>query len=85
MAVPRGRRGRLAARSDAAVRTRLTKALFGLALRQTAGLVGSLPELAGLGWPAPGCEPRCAGARSMALAIPGRLAPLATPATRRVA
>jgi hypothetical protein len=50
--------------SDAAIQTCLTlKALFGLPFRQTEGLVGSLLRLAGLDWPVPDFEPRCAGAR----------------------
>ena len=65
LAVPRGRCGRSATFSDVAIQTCLTlKALFGLALRQTTGLVASLLKLAGLDWPVPGFEPRCAGARA---------------------
>ncbi len=61
----RGRRGRPATFSDAAIRTCLTlKALFGLALRQTTGLVASLLKLARLDWPVPDFEPRSAGARA---------------------
>ena len=51
LAPPRGRRGRPATFSDAAIQTCLTlKALFGLALRQTTGLVASLLKLAKLDW-----------------------------------
>ncbi len=60
-----GRRGRLVTFSDAAIQTCLTRdgRCLGLPLRQTEGLVGSLPRLAGLDWPVPDFEPRCAGAR----------------------
>src|SRR4028118_1865045 len=55
LAAPSGRRGRPATFSDAAIQTCLTlKALFGLPLRQTTGLVASLLGLAKLGWPGPG-------------------------------
>ena len=64
MAAPRGRPGRPAAFSDAAIQTCLSlKALFGLALRQTAGLVTSFLQLGGLDGPVPDFEPRSAGAR----------------------
>ena len=64
LAVPRGGGGRPDTFSDAAIQTCLTlKALFGLPLRQTEGLVASLLKLAGLDWPVPDFEPRCAGAR----------------------
>ena len=64
LAVPRGRRGRPATFSDAAIQTCLmVKALFGLPLRQTQGMVASLVKLAGLDWAIPDFEPRCAGAR----------------------
>ena len=47
--------------TDAAVQACLTlKALFGLPLRQATGMVSSLLELAGLDWPVPDFEPRCA-------------------------
>ena len=49
LAEPSGRRGRSATFTDAAIQACLTlKALFGLPLRQTTGLVASLLELAGL-------------------------------------
>jgi len=64
LAAPRGRRGRPATFSDAAIQTCLTlKALFGLALRQTEGLVTNLLKLAGLALPVPDFEPRSADAR----------------------
>ena len=50
-APPSGRRGRAATFSDAAVQTcRMLKALFGLPLRQTTGLVAGLLKL---DWPVP--------------------------------
>jgi len=53
-AKPTGKRGRQPTYSDAAIQTCLTmKVLFGLALRQTTGLVESLLRLSGLDWPAP--------------------------------
>lgn len=48
LAEPSGKRGRLATFTDAAIRACLTlKALFGLPLRQTTGLVASLLKRAG--------------------------------------
>ena len=48
-ALPKGRRGRQRTYSDAAIQTCLSmKALFGMALRQTTGLVESLLRLVGL-------------------------------------
>ncbi len=76
LGAPRGRRGRPATFSDAAIQTCLTlKALFALPLRQTEGLVASLLKLAGLDWPVPdfsqcrtsasaGLQPRSAGDRA---------------------
>ena len=53
-AAPSGKRGRQQAYSDAAIQTCLTlKVVFGMALRQTTGFVGSLLKLAGLDWPVP--------------------------------
>ena len=50
LADPGGKQGRSASFTDPAIHPCLTvKALFGLALRQTTGLVASLMELAGLG------------------------------------
>jgi hypothetical protein len=50
----RGRVGRPETFSDAAIQFCLSiKVLFGLALRQTIGMVGSLLRLAGLDWPVP--------------------------------
>ena len=54
LAEPRGKRGRLATFSDAAIQTCLMlTALFGLPLRQTTGLMKSLLNLAGLDWSVP--------------------------------
>ena len=54
LAKPSGRRGRSATFTDTAIQACLTlKALFGLPLRQTTGLVASLLALAGLDWPVP--------------------------------
>ena len=53
-AAPKGRRGRQPTFSDAAIQTCLSmKVLFGMALRQTTGLVESLLRLAGLDWTVP--------------------------------
>ena len=53
-AAPTGRRGRQQTYSDTAIQTRLTmKVLFGMALRQTTGFVGSLLRLTGLDWAVP--------------------------------
>jgi hypothetical protein len=41
----------------------MLKALFGLPLRQTTGLVAGLLRLAKLNWPVPDFEPRFVGAR----------------------
>ena len=53
-AAPSGKRGRQRTFSDAAIQFCLSiKCLFGLALRQSLGLVESLLRLAGLDWPVP--------------------------------
>lgn len=60
VAAPSGRRGRPATFSDAAIQTCLMlKALFGLPLRQTTGLVASLLKLARLDWPVPDFSTLC--------------------------
>ena len=52
LAAPTGKRGRQPVFTDAAIQACLTlKALFGLPLRQTTGMVASLLDLAGLDWP----------------------------------
>ncbi len=54
LAEPSGKRGRPATFTDAAIQACLTlKALFGLPLRQTTGLVASQLKLAGLQWAVP--------------------------------
>lgn len=54
LAEPSGKRGRSTTFADAAIQTCLTlKALLGLPLRQTTGLVASLLKLAGVDWGVP--------------------------------
>ena len=73
LAVPRGRRGRPARFSDAAIQTCLTlKALFGLPLRQTEGLVASLLKLAKLDWPVPDFSTLCRRSSGLIVQIPYR-------------
>jgi hypothetical protein len=60
LAAPSGRRGRPTAFSNAAIQACLMlKALFGLPLRQTTGLVASLLRLAKLNWPVPDFSTLC--------------------------
>ena len=60
LAAPSGKRGRQQTFSDAAIQFCLSiKCLFGLALRQTLGLVESLLRLAGLDWPVPDYSTVC--------------------------
>src|SRR5690606_32009731 len=55
-----GKRGRSPKFSDAAIQFGLTlKNLFGLALRQTTGLLQSVLQLSGLAWPAPDFSTFC--------------------------
>ena len=71
LAAPRGRTGRPAAFSDAAIQTCLTlKALFGLALRQAEGLVASLLKMGGLPWPVPDFSTLCRRQKRLTVAIP---------------
>ena len=73
LAPPRGRRGRPATFSDAAIQTCLTlKALFGLPLRQTEGLVASLLKLAKLDWPVPDFSTLCRRQKGLTVQIPYR-------------
>src|SRR5687767_1033114 len=73
LAVPKGRRGRPATFSDAAIQTCLTlKALFGLPLRQATGLVASLIELARLDWPVPDFSTLCRRQKGLTVQIPYR-------------
>ena len=73
LAAPRGGRGRPETFSDAAIQTCLMlKALFGLPLRQTEGLVGSRLELAGLDWPVPDFSTLCRRSSGLSVQIPYR-------------
>lgn len=73
LAVPSGRRGRPATFSDAAIQTCLMlKALFGLPLRQTTGLVESLLKLAKLDWPVPDFSTLCRRQNDLTVTIPYR-------------
>ncbi len=73
VAAPGGCRGRPATFSDAAIQTCLTlKALFGLPLRQTTGLVASLIELAGLNGPVPDFSTLCRRQKGLVVQIPYR-------------
>ena len=72
-AAPSGRRGRPATFSDAAIQTCLMlKALFGLPLRQTTGLVESLLRLAKLDWPVPDFSTLCRRQKDLTVTIPYR-------------
>ena len=69
----RGHPGRPQTFSDAAIQFCLSiKVLFGLALRQTIGMVASLLKLAGLGWPVPDYSTLCRRQRSVTIQIPYR-------------
>jgi hypothetical protein len=73
LAAPRGRRGRPATFSDAAIQACLTlKALFGLALRQTTGMVASLLNLAKLDWPVPDYSTLCRRQKDLTVTLPYR-------------
>jgi len=73
LAAPRGGRGRPATFSDAAIQTCLSlKARFGLALRQTTGLVASLLKLAGLDWAVPDFSTLCRRQKGLSVQIPYR-------------
>jgi hypothetical protein len=73
LAVPSGRRGRPATFSDAAIQTCLMlKALFGLPLRQTTGLVESLLKFAKLDWPVPDFRTLCRRQNDLTVSIPYR-------------
>jgi hypothetical protein len=68
-----GRPGRPETFSDAAIQFCLSiKVLFGLALRQTIGMVASLLELAGLDWPVPDYSTLCRRQRNVTIQIPYR-------------
>ena len=66
-----GKRGRSPKFSDAAIQFCLTlKNLFGLALRQTTGLVESVLQLCGLAWSAPDFSTLCRRQRDFDVQIP---------------
>lgn len=68
-----GKRGRPATFTDAAIQACLTlKALFGLPLRQTTGLVASLLRLAGLEWAVPDFSTLSRRQKGLNVAIPYR-------------
>jgi hypothetical protein len=73
LAAPSGRLGRPTTFSDAAIQTCLMlKALFGLPLRQTTGLVASLLKLAKLDWPVPDFSTLCRRQKDLTVTIPCR-------------
>ena len=73
LAEPSGKRGRSATFTDAAIQACLTlKALFGLPLRQTTGLVASLLELVGLDWAVPDFSTLSRRQKGLNVAIPYR-------------
>jgi len=68
-----GKRGRQQSYSDAAIQTCLTmKVLFGMALRQTTGFVGSLLKLIGLDWAVPDFSTLCRRQKNLVVNIPYR-------------
>ena len=70
LAAPSGKRGRPAIFSDVAIQTCLMlKALFGLPLRQTSGLVASLLKLAKLDWPVPDYSTLCLRSKDLTVTI----------------
>ena len=67
------RAGRPQTFSDAAIQFCLSiKVLFGLALRQTIGMVASLLELAGLDWPVPDYSTLCRRQKTVTIQVPFR-------------
>jgi hypothetical protein len=73
VATPRGKRGRPATFSDAAIQACMSlKELFGLPLRQTTGLVMSLLKLAKLNWPVPDFSTLCRRQKDLTVTIPYR-------------
>lgn len=73
LAAPTGKRGRQPVFTDAAIQTCLTlRALFGLPLRQTTGMVASLLDLAGLDWPVPDFSTLCRRQKTLTVHIPYR-------------
>ena len=72
-AAPTGRRGRQRTYSDAAIQSCLTmKVLFGMALRQATGFVGSLLRLVGLDWSVPDFSTLSRRQKTLAVNIPYR-------------
>ncbi len=70
-AAPTGRRGGQQTYSDAAIQTCLSmKVLFGMALRQTTGLVESLLKLIGLNWAVPDFSALSRRQKTLAVNIP---------------
>jgi hypothetical protein len=70
-----GRPGRPETFSDAAIQFCLSiKVLFGLALRQTIGMVASLLKMAGLDWPVPDFSTLCRRQKTVSIQIPFRRA-----------
>ena len=73
LAGPSGRPGRSETYSDAAIQFCLSiKVLFGLALRQTIGMVGSLLRMAGVDWPVPDYSTLCRRQSTVTIQIPFR-------------
>ena len=71
LAAPTCKRGRQLAFFVAAILACLRlKALFGLPLRQAAGMVASLLDLAGLDWPVPNFSTLCRSQNSLTVHIP---------------
>jgi hypothetical protein len=72
-AEPSGKRDRSRPFSDAAIQTSLTmKVLFGIALRQTTGVVESLLRLTGLDWVEPVFIIICRRQRTLSVNMPCR-------------
>ena len=75
LALHDGSPGRPAVFSDAAIRFCLTiKVLFNLPLRQTTGMVASMPGLANLDWTVPDYSTLCRRQKTPAVQIPCRRA-----------
>ncbi len=74
LAAPSGRPGRNETYSDSAIQFCLSiKVLFGLALRQTIGMVESLLKMAGLAdWPVPDYSTLCRRQKTVTIQIPFR-------------
>lgn len=73
LAAPTGMRGRQPVFTDAAIQACLTlKALCGLPLRQTTGMVASLLVLARLDWPVPDSSTLCRRQKTLTVHIPYR-------------